>query len=87
MIFRLRPWILAVIALVVAPLGASAQTFNPVIPDVPVLTQDGKSVHFYTDLVKGNTVAVQLTDFSVFYSQDSTKAAVESLKLHFPQKP
>ncbi len=31
-------------------------------------------------LVKGKTVAVQLTDFSVYYSQDSTKAAVESLK-------
>jgi adenine-specific DNA-methyltransferase len=31
-------------------------------------------------LVKGKTVAVQLTDFSVFYSQDSAKAAGESLK-------
>jgi hypothetical protein len=31
-------------------------------------------------LVKGNTVAVQLTDFSVFYSQDSVKAAAETLK-------
>jgi adenine-specific DNA-methyltransferase len=31
-------------------------------------------------IVKGKTVAVQLTDFSVYYSQDSTKAAAESLK-------
>ena len=51
--------ILAVIALlVVAPLGASTQDFKPVIPDVTVVTQDGKSVRFYSDLVKGNAVAV-----------------------------
>ncbi len=31
-------------------------------------------------IVKGRTVAVQLTDFSVYYSQDSGKAAAESLK-------
>ncbi len=31
-------------------------------------------------IVKGNCVAVELTDFSVYYSQDSTKAAIESLK-------
>ena len=29
-------------------------------------------------IVKGNCVAVELTDFSVFYSQDSAKAATES---------
>jgi protein SCO1/2 len=47
-----------VIALAVAPLGASTQDFRPVIPDVQVVTQDGKSVRFYSDLVKGNVVAV-----------------------------
>jgi hypothetical protein len=31
-------------------------------------------------LVKGRTVAVQLTDFSVFYSQDSADAAAASIK-------
>jgi len=31
-------------------------------------------------IVKGKTVAAQLTDFSVYYSQDSAKAAAESLK-------
>jgi adenine-specific DNA-methyltransferase len=31
-------------------------------------------------IVKGRTVAVQLTDFSVYYAQDSAKAAAESLK-------
>jgi len=50
---------LAVTALlVVAPLGAPAQDFKPAIPDVPVLTQDGQRVRFYSDLVKGNAVAV-----------------------------
>jgi DNA methylase len=31
-------------------------------------------------LLKGKTVAVQLTDFSVFYSQDSADAAAEAIK-------
>jgi adenine-specific DNA-methyltransferase len=31
-------------------------------------------------LVDGKKIAVQLTDFSVFYSQDSTKAAIEAIK-------
>ncbi len=55
---RLQLSMLVVLVLVVAPLGAATQAFQPVIPDVPVLTQDGKSVRFYSDLVKGNTVAV-----------------------------
>lgn len=29
-----------------------------VIPDVAVLDQDGKPLHFYTDLIKGKTVAI-----------------------------
>lgn len=35
--------------------GSSKMT----IPDVELLDQDGRTVHFYTDLVKGKTVAVQ----------------------------
>jgi DNA modification methylase len=31
-------------------------------------------------LVDGKKIAVQLTDFSVFYSQDSIKAAIEAIK-------
>jgi DNA modification methylase len=31
-------------------------------------------------IVKGKTVAVKLTDFSVFYSQDATRAALEAIK-------
>jgi protein SCO1 len=29
-----------------------------VIPDVPVFDQDGNALHFYTDLIKGKTVAI-----------------------------
>jgi len=58
MIWRSRLAVLIVLASVVAPLAAETQRFKPVIPDVPVLTQDGKSVHFYSDLVKGRAVAV-----------------------------
>ena len=38
-----------------------AQTFAPrsmSIPDVELLDQDGRKVHFYSDLVKGKTVAI-----------------------------
>ena len=38
----------------VAP--GSGKTLN--IPDVEVLDQDGKAIHFYSDLVKGKTVAI-----------------------------
>lgn len=33
-------------------------TRKMVIPDIVVLDQDGKAVHFYTDLIKGKTVAI-----------------------------
>jgi protein SCO1 len=32
--------------------------FTPQVPDVEVVTQEGKTVHFYSDLVKGRVVAV-----------------------------
>jgi protein SCO1 len=38
-----------------AAYGSSKMT----IPDVELLDQDGRTVHFYTDLVKGKVVAVQ----------------------------
>ena len=44
--------------LMTASLHGATENFKPAIPDVQVLTQDGKSVRFYTDLVKGNTVVV-----------------------------
>lgn len=33
-------------------------TFSPKVPDVEVVTQDGKTVRFYTDLVRGRAVAI-----------------------------
>jgi protein SCO1/2 len=47
----------AVLLLVAAPLFAG-NVFTPNIPDVEVVTHEGKTVHFYSDLVKGNVVAV-----------------------------
>ena len=50
-------------ASVPAPASASASASAPAsavnIPDVELLDQDGRSVRFYTDLVKGKVVAVQ----------------------------
>lgn len=43
--------------LVSAPLFA-APAFSPRIPDVEVVTHEGKTVRFYSDLVKGKAVAV-----------------------------
>jgi protein SCO1/2 len=37
---------------------ASVPATRLAIPDTPVLDQDGKSVRFYTDLVKGKVVAI-----------------------------
>ena len=46
------------IALAVAlPLLAEPK-FAPKVPDVEVFTHEGKKVHFYRDLIKGNSVAV-----------------------------
>ena len=38
--------------------GAANSTRKMVIPDIVVLDQDGKAVRFYSDLVKGKTVAI-----------------------------
>ena len=38
--------------------GAANATRKMVIPDIVVLDQDGKAVHFYSDLVKGKTVVI-----------------------------
>jgi protein SCO1/2 len=41
-----------------APDAAPAAATGISIPDVPVVTQDGRQVHFYRDLVAGRTVAI-----------------------------
>jgi protein SCO1 len=44
--------------LVAAPLVAAPSSFSPKVPDVEVVTHEGKTVRFYSDLVKGRNVAV-----------------------------
>lgn len=39
-------------------LGASADSAQPRFPNTELITQDGKKVHFYDDLVKGRIVAI-----------------------------
>jgi protein SCO1/2 len=43
---------------VVQSMQAAPSSFSPNIPDVEVVTHEGKTVHFYSDLVKGRHVAV-----------------------------
>lgn len=52
----MRSLLLAVLVCA-APLFAD-NVFQPKIPDVEVITHEGKTVRFYSDLVKGRTVAV-----------------------------
>lgn len=48
-----------VLALLVAvPVFAAPSSFSPNVPDVEVVTHEGKTVRFYSDLVKGRHVAV-----------------------------
>jgi cytochrome oxidase Cu insertion factor (SCO1/SenC/PrrC family) len=48
------------VAIEESPIGAadSSAMRRMVIPDVEVLDQDGKPIHFYSDLIKGKTVAI-----------------------------
>jgi len=45
-------------------------------PDTPVVTQDGKVLHFYGDLIKGRTVVV-----SFFYTSCTTLCSIETARL------
>jgi cytochrome oxidase Cu insertion factor (SCO1/SenC/PrrC family) len=38
--------------------AASSPVFTLKIPDIPVVDQDGRKLNFYSDLVKGRTVAI-----------------------------
>jgi protein SCO1/2 len=40
------------------PLCAGGATFSPTVPDVEVVTHEGKTVRFYSDLVKDRVVAI-----------------------------
>lgn len=50
--------IVAISALWTVSTAAETSTFSPKIPDVEVVTHDGKRVHFYSDLIKGRVVAL-----------------------------
>lgn len=48
---------LLVFLVITLPLFAEPK-YTPKVPDVEVVTHEGKKVHFYRDLVRGNAVAV-----------------------------
>ncbi|HEX7150212.1 MAG TPA: SCO family protein [Thermoanaerobaculia bacterium] len=48
----------AVLLLCAATTVSAGDTFSPTIPDLEVVTHEGKKVRFYSDLVKGRVVAV-----------------------------
>jgi protein SCO1 len=51
----------ALITITAPPAAAeNSQNGNNPIPNVPLITQDGKTVHFYDDLIKGKIVALEL---------------------------
>ena len=54
---RIGPWLIA--ALLLTGYSAPAQP-NSHFPNVELVTQDGKKVHFYDDLIKGKIVAIDL---------------------------
>lgn len=53
---RLFCWVL--LAAFLAEPGARAAQPPPAIPDVEVLDQDGRRLHFYTDLIRGKAVVI-----------------------------
>src|ERR1700747_3023214 len=46
------------------------------LPDVPVVTQDGKTLHFYDDLIKGRIVVVNFV-----YTSCSELCPIETARL------
>ena len=60
---------IAIFAFVVAakPLAANGDASNH-FPNVELITQDGKKVHFYDDLIKGKIVAIDLIYTTCHYS-------------------
>jgi protein SCO1 len=73
----------ALIAAIVAPLAANGSTAwgANYFPDVPLVTQDGKTVHFYTDLLKGKMVVINF-----IYTKCSDSCPMETAKLAHVQR-
>ena len=48
----------AAVAAILMTVAARAQDTGKTLPDISVIGQDGQSLHFYSDLVRGRTVAI-----------------------------
>ena len=60
---QLKNWmrIAGAVALLTAAASADNSRWGAnYFPNVPLTTQDGKTVHFYDDLIKGKSVAIYL---------------------------
>lgn len=70
-------------AALLAALAARADTpwGSNYFPNVPLLTQDGKTVHFYDDLIKGKNVAINL-----IYTSCQNECPLETARLVQVQK-
>lgn len=56
-----RPWRIAALAILAGGSALAATPWGPdYFPNVPVTTQDGRTVRFYDDLLKGKSVAILL---------------------------
>ena len=66
----------AVALLSVAPVSADGRWGANYFPNVPLTTQDGATVHFYDDLLKGKAVAINL-----IYTQCKDECPLETARL------
>src|SRR2546425_880996 len=58
-------WLVSVVALLsIGPTGAGSPWGADYFPNVPLITQDGATVHLYDDLLKGKKVAINLISTS-----------------------
>ena len=75
---RVLPYVLAALAALLpcAPAAAAPPWGADYFPNVPLTTQDGKTVRFYDDLLKGKSVAI-----NVFYTGCQDVCPLETAKL------
>lgn len=66
----------AVALLSIAPVSADGRWGANYFPNVPLTTQDGATVHFYDDLLKGKAVAINL-----IYTQCKDECPLETARL------
>jgi len=72
----------ALIAVIMAPLSNASTPWGAnYFPDVPLTTQDGKTVHFYSDLLKGKMVVINF-----IYTKCTDSCPMETAKLAHVQR-